>query len=172
MSVSACGKTYGPQRMPGDPYTMRPFLTVVQRKDETVWIPEDFLANYKVRYWDYELGYVTKERKDAAVVFAPRYLGSGPNGEHRYSFNWMQSLHLEIAFQPPFTGPLMLTRFGSEEVQPPVPLFRLRSGYDQKSSRWYLAPQPPKGSAPIEPLLFNIGFSNSMRMLSAYLHCW
>lgn len=172
MSISACGKTYGPQRMPGDPYTMRPFLTVLQRKEDSAWIPEDFLANYEVRYWDYELGYVTKERKDACVVIAPRYLGVGPKGEYRYSFNWMQSLHMEVTLQAACAGPLMLVRFGGEEVQPPVPLFRLRSGYDQKSSRWYLAPFPPAGHPPVKPLLFTIGFSNSMRMLSAYLHCW
>eukprot|EP00416_Gambierdiscus_australes_P025543 CAMPEP_0171068232 /NCGR_PEP_ID=MMETSP0766_2-20121228/8445_1 /TAXON_ID=439317 /ORGANISM="Gambierdiscus australes, Strain CAWD 149" /LENGTH=464 /DNA_ID=CAMNT_0011524525 /DNA_START=128 /DNA_END=1522 /DNA_ORIENTATION=+ len=168
MSITALGKTYGPQRKPGDPYTMRPFLTVVCRKD-TEWVTENFLDNFEVRYWDYELGYVTTERWDSGVILAPHYLGPGAQGEHKYSFNWMQTLPMEVALPASCKGPLLLTRFGGRELPAPVPLFRLRMGLDQSSSQWYLAPLPPARFTSPEPAFYNIGFASSMRMVTAYL---
>mmetsp|Transcript_10383 Transcript_10383/g.24422 ORF Transcript_10383/g.24422 Transcript_10383/m.24422 type:complete len:189 (-) Transcript_10383:81-647(-) len=167
MSVTALGKTYGPQRKPGDPFTMRPFLTVASRRPSE-WVVEDFLANFEIRHWDYELGYVTTERLDSGIILAPHYLGLSAAGKHRYSFSWMQSVPIEVELPASSNGPLLLVRFAGKEVAP-VPIFRLRVGFNWGCSQWYLAPMPPTGFASPEPALFNVGFASSMRMLTAYL---
>lgn len=168
-SFKAFGKTYGPQRRPGDPYTMRPFLAVFQRRGGTAWVADDFMANFVVRYWDYELGYVTTARADAGVGLCPQFLGEGAGGELRYSFSWMQSVGVQVIKPKADDQPLMLAGFNEAPLSPAVPLFRLRSGYDESRSQWYLAPLAPEGHRPPEPALFNISFRSSMRMLSAVL---
>lgn len=166
-SITAFGKTYGPQRKPGAPYTMRPFLVVFRRR-EGAWLTDDFLANFEVRHWDYEFGYVTTERPDAGIALGqPRLLGIGEAGELRYGLNWMQTVGIEVAV--PRDGPLLLAGFNGTALASPAPLLRMRSGYDAKSCQWYLAPLPPADHEAPEPAMYNVGFRNSMRMLAAYL---
>jgi len=167
MSITAFGKTYGPQRKPGDPYTMRPYLCVFERKVGT-WDREDFLANFEVRSWDFELAYVTSERLDVRVGLGTKFLGQGGEGELRYELTWMQTLSFEVVV-PSSGGTLLVSNFSGHKLERPVPLFRLRSGWDFMRSQWYLAPLCPSGYDNPEPAFYRVGVWNSARMIGAYL---
>lgn len=166
-SVTTFGKTYGPQRKPGAPFTMRPFLVVFERTDRP-WAANDLLANFEVRYWDYEFGYVTKARTDVGIGLGPRFLGEGRDGELRYAMCWMQTVPLEVVL-PKGGGPLQLTSFNGRMLEKPVPLFRMQSGWHDPSSQWYVAPVAPEGHKAPALATFNVSFRSAMKMLSAVL---
>lgn len=165
-SITAFGKTYGPQRRPGAPYTMRPFLVVFERTSAS-W-EKDFLANFEVRYWDFEFGYITQPRTDVGIGLCPKFVGHGDGGEMRYTMNWMQTVALEVVL-PKSGGPLLLTSFDSCVLAQPVPIFQFHSGWHAQVSQWYLAPIPPQGHKVPVPAKFNVSFSSAMRMLTSYL---
>jgi len=168
-SFRVFGKTYGPQRREGEPYTMRPYLVVFRRLAGVPWVADDFLANYEVRYWDYEYGYVTTPRLDVGIGLGPQLLAEAENGDLCYSFYWMQSVRLQVTKPAADREPLRLTEFNGQAVPNAQPLFRLRSGYDQDRACWQIAPLPPSGHAAPPAAEYSISFHSSMTLLSAFL---